>query len=173
MDKLGDGISSENDKIELLEKARTELPKEYNIGILEELAQAYSEMAELSSDDEYYTKAIQVFEQIKNQGMGSYDTDYNLTVLYQNIQEYAKASELLNQMLNEYGEMYKTYKAMAFLEVAIQGKLDQSQRDYTDFQTDYLKAEELYQQQLSNNANDVEMDRLEELYTQALSNGWL
>ena len=35
------------------------------------------------------------------------------------------------------------------------------------------KAQNFYQEQLANNVNDVEMDRLKELYDQAVSNGWI
>ena len=37
----------------------------------------------------------------------------------------------------------------------------------------YEKAQNLYQEQLANNVNDVEMDRLKELYDQAVANGWI
>ena len=75
-----------------------------------------------TGDAAYYTKAAEVFKQIQKQGMGSYDTDYNLVVLYQNMEKYEEASALLKEMLEEYGENYRTYKALAFMEVIKTGK---------------------------------------------------
>ncbi|MDY4693315.1 MAG: protein kinase [Blautia sp.] len=159
--------------INLLEKARNSLPKEDNIGVLEELAQIYSDLGNEKNDSSWYKKAISIFNQIENQGMADYDTEYNLAVLYQNIQDYGKAAELMNQILQEYGEDYRTYKGLAFLEVAKQSKTVMELRDYRKFQDYYLKAEDLYQAQLANNENDMEMERLEDLYNQAISKGWI
>lgn len=173
IDSQGDSVTGYSEKIELLEKARKEVSVEYNIGILEQLGQVYSDMGNETDDVSYYEKAAEVFRQICKQGMGSYDTSYNLAVLYQNMGKFSEASSLLKQMLEQHGENYKTYKALAFLEAAEQEKMDISQRNYTGFCDYYKKAKNLYEQQLKNNANDMEMDKLEELYGQAVSNGWI
>ena len=156
IDGQDDGVSGSDEKIQILEKARKELPKEYNIGILEQLAQTYSDLGNDTSDMSYYQEAAKVFEQIQSQGMGTYDTDYNLSVLYQNMQQYDQEETVL-----------------AYLEVAKQSQADNEGRDYTKFQEYYLKAKELYQSQPDNNANDMEMDNLQDLYEQAVANGWL
>ena len=124
IDGQDDGVSGSDEKIQILEKARKELPKEYNIGILEQLAQTYSDLGNDTSDMSYYQEAAKVFEQIQSQGMGTYDTDYNLSVLYQNMQQYDQEETVLNQMLEKYGDNYKTYKALAYLEVAKQSQAD-------------------------------------------------
>ena len=51
-------------------------------------------------------------------------------------------------------------------------ELKKWQDDELLFKEYYEKAEKLYQQQLENNVNDLEMKRLKELYDQAASNGW-
>ncbi len=173
IDAQGISIGGNNEKIKLLEQAREQLPKENNIGILELLAQVYCDMGSQLGDSSYYQKAISVFAQIDSQGMASYDTKYNLAVLYQNVGDYGKALETMNLILEEYGENYKTYKALAFLELAKQSKVENTQKSYMDFDGYYHKAEELYQKMPDNNDNDVEMDRLSELHTQAISNQWL
>lgn len=173
IDETSQGTEKESDKIELFEEARQKLPKENNIAVLEQLAQAYCDMAQETGETQYYQKAVQVFEQIQEQGMGSYDTDYNLAIIYQSIQEYSKAYEVLNNMLEKYGENYRTYKRLAFWEVAKQSLVANDQKSYLQFQDYYLKAKELYEEQLENNANDVEMDRLSELYQDAVNNGWI
>ena len=173
IDGQTEGVSGADEKIQLLEQARSELPKEYNIGILELLAQTYSDLGNATSDNSYYQEAAKVFEQIQKQGMGTYDTDYNLSVLYQNMQQYDEEEAILNQMLEKYGDNYKTYKALAYLEVAKQSNLENADRNYAKFQEYYLKATELYQSQPDNNANDMEMNNLQDLYNQAVANGWL
>lgn len=173
IDKQDDSIDGKKRKMKLLKKAKKELPKENNIGILEELAQTYSDLGNDTGDTDYYQKAISVFKQIQSQGMGDYNTGYNMSVLYQNLDDYSSAEQELMQLLDNYGEDYKTYKSLAFLEVSRQDQLPKEQRDYSKFKEYYEKAHDLYQSQLSSNANDMEMDKLEELHSQAVSNGWI
>lgn len=173
IDKQDDSVDGKKRKMKLLKKAKKELPKENNIGILEELAQTYSDLGNDTGDTEYYQKAISVFKQIQSQGMGDYNTGYNMSVLYQNLNDYSSAEQELMQLLDNYGEDYKTYKSLAFLEVSRQDQLPKEQRDYSKFKEYYEKAHDLYQSQLSSNANDMEMDKLEELHSQAVSNGWI
>ena len=173
IDKQDDSVDGKKRKMKLLKKAKKELPKENNIGILEELAQTYSDLGNDTGDTDYYQKAISVFKQIQSQGMGDYNTGYNMSVLYQNLNDYSSAEQELMQLLDNYGEDYKTYKSLAFLEVSCQDQLPKEQRDYSKFKEYYEKAHDLYQSQLSSNANDMEMDKLEELHSQAVSNGWI
>ena len=171
MDKQNDSIDSKKQQAQFLEKARKELPSENNIGILEELAQVYSDLGADTGDSGYYQSALEIFDQIESRGMGDYDTACNIAVLYQNMDDYANAQEKLQEMLKTYGEDYRTYKNLAFLEVAVQGKKAEDTRDYSKFQEYYKKAKELYQEQLSSNAND--MDRMDDLYQQAVQSGWI
>ena len=173
IDKQDDSVDGKKRKMKLLKKAKKELPKENNIGILEELAQTYSDLGNDTGDIDYYQKALSVFEQIQSQGMGNYSTGYNISVLYQNMGDYDSAERELMQLLDNYGEDYKTYKSLAFLEGYRQEQLTKEQRDYSKFKEYYEKAYDLYQSQFSSNANDMEMDRLEEQYNQAVSNGWI
>lgn len=173
IDKQDDSVDGKKRKMKLLKKAKKELPKENNIGILDELAQTYSDLGNDTGDIDYYQKALSVFEQIQSQGMGNYSTGYNISVLYQNMGDYDSAERELMQLLDNYGEDYKTYKSLAFLEGYRQEQLTKEQRDYSKFKEYYEKAYDLYQSQLSSNANDMEMDRLEEQYNQAVSNGWI
>ena len=171
IDKQDDSIDGKKKKMKLLKKAKKELPKENNIGILEELAQTYSDLGKDTGDTDYYQKALSVFKQIRAQGMGTYRTGYNMSVLYQNMGDYDSAEQELTQLLDNYGEDYRTYKSLAFLEGYRQEQLPKEQRDYGKFKEYYEKAHNLYQSQLSSNANDVEMDRLEEQYNQAMNSG--
>lgn len=172
IDKMESGIAGIQEKIKLLEEAERTLPRENNIGVLEELAQAYCDAGAETDDTSYEKKAIEIFKQIKKQGMGSYDTEYNLAVLYQNIGDYTNASETLNSMLETYGEDYRTYKTLAYMEIAKQSTLSVELRNYSKFKEYYEKAESLYKTQNTSNANDVDMERLQELYDQTVSKGW-
>lgn len=173
IDKQDSSTNGKMEKMELLKKAQEQLPRENNIGVLEELAQTYSDLGNDTGEIAYYQNAISVFKQIQAQGMGDYNTSYNISVLYQNIGDYDNAEKELMQILDSYGDDYKTYKSLAFFEIARQSQIANEQRDYSKFKEYYEKAEELYQKQLSSNANDMEMDRLKELYSQAVSSGWI
>ena len=131
IDKQDDSVDGKKRKMKLLKKAKKELPKENNIGILEELAQTYSDLGNDTGDIDYYQKALSVFEQIQSQGMGNYSTGYNISVLYQNMGDYDSAERELMQLLDNYGEDYKTYKSLAFLEGYRQEQLTKEQRDYS------------------------------------------
>ena len=172
IDKMNSGVAGLQEKIQLLEEAEQKLPMDNNIGVLEELAQTYCDAGD-GGETDYYQKAIEIFKKIEKQGMGDYDTEYNLAVLYQNIGDYSNAAETLNNILKTYGEEYRTYKSLAFLEIQKQNTLSTELRNYSKFGEYYKKAEELYQKEASSNANDVDMERLQELYEQAVSKGWL
>lgn len=172
IDKMNSEVAGLQEKIQLLEEAEQKLPMDNNIGVLEELAQTYCDAGD-GGETDYYQKAIEIFKKIEKQGMGDYDTEYNLAVLYQNIGDYSNAAETLNNILKTYGEEYRTYKSLAFLEIQKQNTLSTELRNYSKFGEYYKKAEELYQKEASSNANDVDMERLQELYEQAVSKGWL
>ena len=172
IDKMESGTTGTQEKIRLLEEAEQELSGDGNIGVLEELAQAYCD-AGAEGDDTYYQKAIEIFKQIEKQGMSDYDTEYNLAVLYQNVSDYSNAAETLDNILKTYGEDYRTYKSLAYLEASKQNSLAVDLRNYSKFGEYYKKADELYQKESASNANDADMERLQELYQQAVDNGWL
>lgn len=57
--------------------------------------------------------------------------------------------------------------------MAEQSALSADKRNYSKFEQYYRKSKELYQKTDVSNANDVEMDRLDDLYQQAVDSGWL
>lgn len=108
IDKQDSSTNGKMEKMELLKKAQEQLPRENNIGVLEELAQTYSDLGNDTGEIAYYQNAISVFKQIQAQGMGDYNTGYNISVLYQNIGDYDNAEKELMQILDSYGDDYKT-----------------------------------------------------------------
>ena len=169
-DNSADGLSR---KAQLLEEARTEFPEERIYPILQDLANTYGLLGNKTGDTASFQKAIQIYEQIRSQETGSYETDYALSVLYQNIQDYSHAEEILKQMLNDYGENYRTYKALAFLDFYRQAQKAEGQRSYSSFEAYYLKADELYQVRPENYAEDQEMAQLADAYNQLKAGGWI
>lgn len=111
IDKMESGTTGTQEKIRLLEEAEQELSGDGNIGVLEELAQAYCD-AGAEGDDTYYQKAIEIFKQIEKQGMSDYDTEYNLAVLYQNVGDYSNAAETLDNILKTYGRITVHIRAL-------------------------------------------------------------
>ena len=85
-------------KMELLKKAQEQLPKENNIGVLEELAKTYSDLGSDTGEVEYYQKAISVFNRFSHREWEIIIQAINLSVLYQNIGDYDSAEKELTQI---------------------------------------------------------------------------
>ena len=94
-------------------------------------------------------------------------------ITIRNVGDYSNAAETLDNILKTYGEDYRTYKSLAYLEASKQNSLAVDLRNYSKFGEYYKKADELYQKESASNANDADMERLQELYQQAVDNGWL
>lgn len=160
-------------KIELLEEAHAILPVNLQLGILETLAQAYIDYGSQNKKNTYYKKAIELFLQEIEQGWDSYETYYNLSLLYQEIGEITKSYQTLNSMQKSYGDDYKIYKRFAFLEIEQQNMIVNENRNYEKFLEYYQKAVELYQVQIKNNKSDLEMQLLDDIYNQLIIGGWI
>ena len=173
IDSAGKNEEGCREKIALLEETKASLPAGEQVAVLEGLAQAYMDMAEYSQDNTYLEKAADTLLSIRDNGWGTYTTDENLAALYRQQKEFDLAEEELERMLETYGEDYRIYKNLAFLEADRQGEKEKSQRSYQKFGQYYEKAEELYRKQLDNNETDPQMKRLEELHQQAVKGGWI
>lgn len=165
-----------NDQIELLKKAKVDLPIDYTSLIQSELGNAYinainvtdSESAEYNN---YILSAIDVFKEISSNGYSGFATYNNLVVLYEKIGDYESAVGILNSVEEQFKENYAFYKRFAYLEAEIQNSKIVSERSYTKFAEYYKQAKELY----SYNANqtDTEMMLLEKMYKDVVDNGWI
>lgn len=162
-----------SEDIALLEKAVEELPKEYSNALLERLAQAYIDMGELTGSGQYDLQAIETFETIAEYGWATYATYQNMVILCQKNAMYQEGLELLESMLEMFGENYNTYKRMAFMEASLQTQASLESRSYSRFAEYYAAAMKLYQEQLSGNQTDPEMITLQNLYEQAVQGGWI
>ena len=167
-------VSRENllRKAELLEQAAAQLPLEYQPVVLEDLAKTYISLQDLTSDNSYIRKAVTTLERVVQNGWANLLTYNNLIVLYQRLDELEEANRFAGKMTELYPDRYETYKRLAFLDVSIQDKKANEERDYTAFRDHYLKAKELAEQQLSSNQQDMEMEILDDAYEQMNKEGW-
>ena len=157
---------------ELLEQAAAQLPLEYQPVVLEDLAKTYISLQDLTSDNSYTRKAVSTLERVVQNGWANILTYNNLIVLYQRLDELEEANRYAGKMTELYPERYETYKRLAFLDVSIQEKKPNEERDYTAFREHYQKAEELAKQQLGSNQQDMEMEILRDAFEQMNAEGW-
>ena len=157
---------------DILAEARTAVPAEYRMIILERLAQADIDLAE-AGQSRYRAEAVEVLNEVIGLGWETYDTYDNLAILYEKQGDLDKAADTLGAMTRLYGEDYNIYKRYAFLEVDRQEQKGNTARDYQAFAGYYEKAEQLYYAQLAGNDTDAEMQLLEQVYAQVKSGGWL
>lgn len=157
----------------VLLEAKAVLPVENQMQILEKLAQVDIELADSSGDSQYRQEAIEVLTEIMNQGWGTYDTYDTLAVLYEKEGKLESSAQIVDTMLERFGEDYNIYMRYAFLEIDAQERLENLSRDYTQFARYYEKALQLYNDQLQDNDQDSEMLLLEKVYAQVVEGGWL
>lgn len=157
----------------VLLEAKAVLPVENQMQILERLAQVDIELADSSGDSQYRQEAIEVLTEILDQGWGTYDTYDTLAVLYEKEGKLESSAQIVDTMLERFGEDYNIYMRYAFLEIDAQERLENLSRDYTQFARYYEKALQLYNDQLQDNDQDSEMLLLEKVYAQVVEGGWL
>lgn len=159
--------------IAVLLEAKNELPIDYQIIILERLAQAYIDGLSLTSEEIYAQNAISIFNEIIDMGWSSFNTYNNLAILYQKIGDFENAARAIEEMEGINSEHYVVYKRYAFLEIEIQNSKEQNERDYSQFVVYYEKAMELYEEQMNENQTDGEILFLQQLYQQLVDGLWI
>lgn len=158
------------DSAEMLEKGIRELPLGSTGILYERLAQMYINLEANTGDLQYSRKAIEVFNDIISNGMASYQTYINLTILYEQTGEFGQAHEIIDKAISLFGDNYISYKRKAFLEADEQANKDISERNYHGFEENYNMAMELFQQ---TGGEDPEMLLLEKVYTELVQANWL
>lgn len=162
-----------NKKAEILETAYNEVAEAYQAMVLEQLAQTYIDLGDLTQNVAYYGKAIEDLNAIIQIGWGNYTTYNNIGILYEKMGSLELAYDVYSKMLENYGEDYRTYKRLAFLELEMQNEKDVSERNYLSFQEYYQNAKELFDVSGSQKDADMEMQRLDQLYQEVLNGNWL
>ena len=130
-------------------------------------------MGSLIGSNDDYQKAVNCLEEIADLGWDTYVTYNNMGVLYERMGSYTKANKVYIEMLSKYGEDYRTYKRLAFLEVNIQATKANSERDYEQFVIYYDKAKELFEASKAKADSDLEMQLLANAYQQLIDGNWI
>lgn len=156
----------------VLEEANGAVASEYRAMILEQLAQAYIDLAGLTGERDTYLRAIECLNEIASLGWDTYITHTNIGILYESIGELVLAQEEYLNMLDDYGEDYRTYKRLAFLEISIQATRENQDRDYGTFLEYYQMAKDLYETSGARGDSDMEMQLLEQAYGQLQEGNW-
>ncbi len=165
-----DNTESLLDSVQMLENGIRELPLGSTGILYERLAQIYINLETSTGELQYSKKAIQIFHDIIDNGMASYQTYINLVILYEQTGDFAKARETLGKVIDLYGDNYVSYKRRAFLEADEQANKDILERNYQGFEQDYKKAFELYR---TAGVEDPEMPLLEKVYEELEKADWL
>lgn len=170
--------STDGDVDELLQKAvvleegAVEVNVDYQAAVLEQLIQAYIDLGDVTGDTEYYARAIGELDEITELGWDTYVTHNNIAILYQKLGNYELAEQEFKAMLLLYGEDYRIYKRLAFLELDIQLVKDNRNREYSLF-LEYLNtASELFEQSGLREDSDMEMQLLKQAYEQLKDGNW-
>lgn len=166
---LYDGNASEQEllrKAEVLEEGAKAVSRDNRAVILERLAQAYIDLEENKS-------AVESLQEIVELGWDTYITHNNIGILYEKMGDFEAAGQEFKEMLSSYGEDYRIYKRLAFLELDIQAAKDNSDRDYTCFLEYYDAAARLFADSGIQSDFDMEMRLLEQAYEQLKEGNWL
>lgn len=160
-------------KAEVLTQAAEAVSEDNRAVVLEQLAQTYIDLGDLNGSRDVYLQAIDCLNQITELGWDTYVTHNNIGILYQRIGEYEQAQQEFTSMLEKYGEDYRTYKRLAFLEIDKQSVKENRSRDYAQFLAYYQKAKELFADSGARQDSDMEMQLLEQAYAQLKEGSWL
>ena len=157
-----------DEEIEMLEQ---EAGLADSLTVSERLADAYVRKAESSEEyaEEYYEKALAVFEEIYNTGYVTAQLMENIAILYENLDRFDEAEDILLAMAERYPDDYTAYMRLAYLEADRQQEEENADRDYTAMADWYAQALALYDE----DENDLEMQMLEVMMQEVSDGGWL
>lgn len=141
------------------------------LALEERLAGAYVRKAQTdeAQADEYYEKALGIFQRVYNSGYVTYQLQQNIVILYENMNRFDEAEDTLLQMAKDYPERYEVYMRLAYLEADRQQMKENADRDYLQMYEYYETAKELYEGHVQN----MEMDMLDVMIQELRDGGWL
>ena len=141
------------------------------MNLSERLADAYARKAEADESvrQEYYEKALERFEYLYENGYSTRQMMENIAILYEQMDQYNEAEDMLMQMLEKYPDSYAVYKRLAYLEADQQQNKENADRDYRQMKEYADRAMELYDDQ----GQDQEMQMLKQMLVDLADGGWL
>ncbi len=166
---MGDKMVDE--EIALLEQYINQFEGSGNLFMRECLAEAYARKANTDKMQErvYYEKALNLFLSIYEEGYITYQLQENIEILYENMQQFDLAEDMLLMMADKYPERYEVYKRLSFLEADRQQEKENADRNYMQMQTYYEQAVQKY----AGKEQDMEMDMLAGMIQELKDSGWL
>lgn len=158
--------------VEWLQEGIAKLAMSNRLLLYERLAQDYITLGENTSENEYYAAAVDVFCQIAESGWDTYMTYNNAVILCMRMDDLEQAEQWALEMQKDYPDHYVTYVRLAYLELEKQNQKENADRDYAAFDMYYQRAKECYEDQVSGNVTDAEMQQLEVNWQQVADGGW-
>ena len=160
------------ESVELLTRAVMDVESSDKLLILERLVQDYADLGMITGDGEYDIKALEVLDEIVKYGWGNETTQINKVKLLEKLGRLDEAEALLKGLIEQNPDNYVFYKMLSVAEANIQGAKPNGERDYRQFAEYYNKTLELYNA-AKLEANDVEIQWLQQAYSQLKANGWI
>lgn len=164
------GNEAIDQEIALLEQYRQQYESSGDLVMAEYLAEAYARKARAdeAQADTYNEKALTLFRGIYDSGRVTYQLQQNMAILYEDMERFDEAEELLLQMAESYPQRYEVYKRLAYLEADRQQSKENEERDYSRMREYYEKAKEKYDGQ----PDDMEMQMLDSMMQELEDGGW-
>ena len=141
--------------------------------LIERLADAYVRKAEAEEEEGqkeiYYNMALEKFEKLYESGYVTRQLMENIAIVYEQLDEFDKAEDMLLQMADRYPDSYIPYKRLAYLEADRQQEKANADREYQTMKGYYDKAKELY----SDQDGDQEMQMLDNMVQELKNGNWI
>lgn len=160
-----------DEEISLLETALNKLDNQERLSVSESLAAAYMRKAQedVEKEDEWYTKALALFEELRSNGYVTWQIQENIAILMEQTGNFEGAAQQLLQMAENYPKDYRVYKRLAYLEANRQQYYENEDRDYLQMKEYYENAQLLYK---DSGTEDMEMQMLEQMILELTEGGW-
>lgn len=165
------GNETVDKEVILLEQNLDQFDGGDRMALEERLAGAYVRKAQTDATqaDEYYEKALAMFQSVYDSGYVTYQLRQNIAILYENMDRFDEAEATLLQMAEDYPERYEVYMRLAYLEADRQQMKENVDRDYLQMYEYYEKAKQKYEGKEQN----AEMDMLDAMIQDIRDGGWL
>ncbi len=165
------GEATADREIALLEQNLDEFDGGDRMALEEKLAGAYVRKAQADGKqaDIYYEKALSMFQSVYESGYVTFQLRQNIAILYETMDRFDEAEDILVQMTEDYPDRYEVYMRLAYLEADRQQMKENVERDYLRMYEYYEKAKEKYEGKEQN----AEMDMLDVMIQDLRDGGWL
>ena len=152
-------------EIEILETASRRLDASENGAHLQLLSETWIRRAGLDSAlrEESYEQALSCLQELMARGQAPFAVRQNTALVLEYLGRFEEAEEVLLQLQEDFPQDYRPPMRLALLYADREGNRTAGERDYTEFETAYRQAVQLYDPSA---APDSEMTRLEELAAQ-------